>query len=164
MCRLDAVAVGKHGKDAVQDGLEVGAWAVHAEEVRGTAGVGDSRLFGARRDGQGESYIIKANRCGGQIGFNFVFLGWLSFEERPGQSAHFIFFGRLVFVVLALGAALPPLAPDLAATCVAVVGSVGAGTRVSVVRGVGIISLAVALGKPVEFGVGLREFGHEAAC
>ncbi len=49
------------------------------------------------------------------------------------------------------------LVPDLAAMCVAVVWSSGAGTRVGVVRGVGvgIIPLAVALGKPVEFGVGL---------
>jgi hypothetical protein len=68
-------------------------------------------------------------------------------------------------VVLALGAALRPLVLDLAAMGVAVVGSGGARTRVGVVQGVGvgIISLAVALGKPVEFGVGLRELGRELA-
>jgi hypothetical protein len=37
MCRLDAVAVGKHD--------EVGAWAVHAEEMGGAAGVRDGRVF-----------------------------------------------------------------------------------------------------------------------
>jgi hypothetical protein len=165
MCRLDAVAVGKHDEDAVGDGLEVGAWAVHAEEVRGIVGVGNSRVFGVRRDRWGESYRIKANRCGGRIGFNFIVLGWLSFRERLGRSAHFVFFGRLVFVVPALGAALRPLVPDLAAMGVAVVGSGCAGTRVGVVRGavVGIVSLAVAFGQPVEFGVCLREFGRELA-
>ncbi len=68
-------------------------------------------------------------------------------------------------MVPAFGAALRPLVPDLAAMGVAVVGSGGAATRVGVVRGVGvgIISLAVALGKPVEFGVGLGEFGRELA-
>ncbi len=84
MCRLDAVAVGKHDEDAVGDGLEVGAGAVQAEEVRGTAGVGDSCVFGARRDGRGEDYGIKAKRCVGRIVFNFIVLGRLSFGERLG--------------------------------------------------------------------------------
>jgi hypothetical protein len=39
MCRLDAVAVGKHDEDAV------GAWAVHAEEMGGAAGVGDKAVW-----------------------------------------------------------------------------------------------------------------------
>jgi hypothetical protein len=157
MCRLDAVAVGKHDEDAVGDGLEVGAWAVHAEEMGGAAGVGDGRVFGAGRDWRGESYRIEAKRCGGRIVFNFIVLHWLSFGERSGRSAHLVFFCCFVLVVPALGAALRTLVPDLAAMCVAVVWSSGAGTRVGVVRGVGvgIISLAVALGKPVEFGVDL---------
>ena len=79
MCRLDAVAVRKHDEDAVGDGLGVGAWAVHAEEVRGTAGVGDSCVVGARRYGWGEDYGIKAKRCVGRIVFNFIVLGRLSF-------------------------------------------------------------------------------------
>ena len=58
MRRLDAVAVGNHDEDAVGDGLEVGAWAIHAEEVGGTARVGDSRVFGTRRERRGESYRI----------------------------------------------------------------------------------------------------------
>jgi hypothetical protein len=59
MCSLDAVAVGKHDKDAVRYGLGVGAWAVHVEEVRGTAKVGDSCVFGARRDGQGRTTELR---------------------------------------------------------------------------------------------------------
>jgi hypothetical protein len=157
MCPLDAVAVGKHDEDAVGDGLEVGAWTVHAEEMGGSAGVGDGRVFVVGRDWWGESYIIEAKWCGGRIVFNSIVLHWLSIGERPGRSAHLVFFYRLVLVVPALGAALRTLVPDLAFMCVAVVWSSGAGTRVGVAQGVGvgIIPLAVALGKPVEFGVGL---------
>jgi hypothetical protein len=92
-----------------------------------------------------------------ELFFNFIVIHWLSFGERSGRSTHLVFFCRLVLVVPALGAALRTLVPDLAAMCVAVVSFSGAGTRVGVVRGVGvgIIPLAVALGKPVEFGVGL---------
>ncbi len=45
MCRLNAVAVGKHDEDAVGDRLEGGAWAVHAEEMGGAAGVGDKAVW-----------------------------------------------------------------------------------------------------------------------
>ncbi len=157
VCGLDAGTVGHLDKHAVRDGFDVGAGAGTAEEVGGAAGVGDGRVFGAGREWRGESYRIEAKRCGGRIVFNFIVLHWLSFGERSGRSAHLVFFCRLVLVVPALGAVLRTLVPDLAAMCVAVVWSSGAGTRVGVVRGVGvgIIPLAVALGKPVEFGVGL---------
>lgn len=64
MCGLDAVAVGKLDKDSGGNRLEVGAWAVDAQEARGAARVGSRSRVGCRVARWVESYGIKAKCVG----------------------------------------------------------------------------------------------------